>query len=170
MSLITYRCRKIDEFPTNWGQVVQCPAQEATVHSDIFSYWDGIASFRVDGEAVLSWFELKRRSFKGKEVERHHLTSEALLCIQGGAICFVGEPVDSEKMDPQRFGAFYLEQGRGLILAPGTWHALPFPVTEKAVFWVIFRKGTAQMDLEMLNIELEKGFRFQVSLNDHEKE
>ncbi len=47
---------------------------------------------------------------------------------------------------------------------------MPFPVTEKALFWVIFRKGTAQMDLQVLNLEQERGFRFQISLCDHDKE
>jgi ureidoglycolate hydrolase len=166
MSIEIYQCQELSDFPARCGQVIQCPNNEATFHSDIFSYWDGIASFQINGEAGIGWFELKRRPFTGNEVERHRLSPEALLCIQGGAICFVGEPADPEKIGDQGFGAFYVEQGKGFIFSPGTWHAIPFPVTEKAVFGVIFRKGTAQNDLEVLNLEQEKGFRFQISMSD----
>jgi hypothetical protein len=91
-----YHCQKISDFPAGWGQVIQYPTNEATFHSDIFSYWDGMASLKIDGEAGIGWFEVRRRSFTGNEVERHRLTPEALLCIQGNAVCFVGEPVDPE--------------------------------------------------------------------------
>jgi ureidoglycolate lyase len=159
-----YHCQKISDFPAGWGQVIQYPTNEATFHSDIFSYWDGMASLKIDGEAGIGWFEVRRRSFTGNEVERHRLTPEALLCIQGNAVCFVGEPVDPEKTNAAGFGAFYMEQGKGFIFSPGTWHAIPFPITEKTVFWVIFRKGTAQNDLEVLNLEQKRGFHFRISL------
>jgi ureidoglycolate hydrolase len=102
------------------------------------------------------------------EVERHCLTPEVLLCIEGSAVCFVGKPTDSEKLYPEEFGAFYLEEKKGFLFNPRTWHAIPFPMTEKAVFWVIFREGTAQSDLEILDLEKEKRFRFQISVNTTE--
>jgi ureidoglycolate lyase len=169
MPLKIYRCQEISDLPSRWGQVIQYPTDKATFHSEIFSYWDAVGLFQISGEAGIGWFELKRRPFTGSGVERHRLSPEALLCIQGGAICFVGEPAGPEKIGDQGFGAFYVEQGKGFIFSPGTWHAIPFPVTEKAVFGVIFRKGTAQNDLEVLNLEQEKGFRFQISLSDQGK-
>jgi hypothetical protein len=169
MSEITYYCQEISNFPAGWGQVIQWSAGEPTFHSDILSYWDEIGSLQMSGKAGIGWFEVRRRPSNGNEVERHRFTPEALLCIHGAAICFVGEPVDPEKTDAQGFGAFYTEQGKGFIFSPGVWHAIPFPVTEKAVFWVIFRKGTAQTDLEVLNLEQERGFRFRISLSDQDK-
>lgn len=50
--------------------------------------------------------------------------------------------------------------------APGTWHAIPFPLTERAVFWVVFRTGTAQGDLEVVDLERERRLGFRVSLGD----
>lgn len=166
MKAKNYHCQKISDFPSQWGQAILRPTGEATFHSEIFSFWDAIASFPFRGEAGIGWFELTRRPFTGNEVERHCLTPEALLCIQGSAVCFVGEPADPEHIDVQKFGAFCIEQEQGFIFSPGTWHAIPFPMTEKTVFLVIFRKGTPQEDLQILNLEQAKGIRFRISLED----
>jgi len=166
MKLESYECRRLSEFPTHWGQVVQLPRGEPMFESEILSYWDAIASFQMDGETGIGWFELSRRAFRGNEVECHTSTQEALLCFQGAAICLVGEPVAPEQITPSSFHAYTIEAGEGFIFAPGTWHALPYPLTDKAVFWVIFKKGTPQEDLDVLNLEEKCGFGFGLQLND----
>jgi len=159
-----YCCRKTSDLPPEWGQVIESPAGEATFHTDILSYWDGIASLAVAGETGIGWFELSSRPFTGGEVECHRLTPEALLCFQGAAACFVGRPVDGETLGPEDAAAFYVEQGKGFVFSPGTWHSLPFPITDRASFWVLFRKGTAQTDLEVLNLEQKRQWRFKLSM------
>ena len=166
MELESYECRRLSELPTHWGQVVQLPRGEPMFQSEILSYWDAIASFQMDGETDIGWFELSRRAFRGNEVECHTSTQEALLCFQGAAICLVGEPVAPEQITPSSFHAYYIEAGEGFIFAPGTWHALPYPLTDKAIFWVIFKKGTPQEDLNVLNLEEKCGFGFGLQLND----
>lgn len=160
MKLETYECKNLSELPPHWGQVVQLPKGDPMFHSEILSYWDGIASLQMDGEAGIGWFELSRRAFRGNEVERHTSTQEALLCFQGAAICLVGEPVAPDRVTASSFRPYYIEAGEGFIFAPGTWHALPFPLSGKAVFWVIFKKGTPQEDLEVLDLEEKCGFSF----------
>jgi len=160
-----YACKDLSEFPSHWGQVVELPKGEPMFQSEILSYWDGIASLQIDGEAGLGWFELIRRPFQGTEVECHWSTQEALLCFKGAAICLVGEPVESQRITPASFCPFLVEEGQGFIFSPGTWHALPYPLTESAVFWVIFKKGTPQQDLHVLNLEESLGFGFQLQLH-----
>lgn len=133
--------------------------------TEILSYWDSIASFQMDGETGVGWFELMRRPFEGNELECHKATQEALLCFKGAAICLAGEPVAFEHIRPSSLCPYYMEAGEGIVFAPGTWHALPYPLTDKAVFWVIFKKGTPQGDLHILNLEEECGFGFQLQLH-----
>ena len=161
----TYICRKLSEFPSHWGEAVQRPDQEPMFQTEILSYWDSIASFQMAGETGVGWFELMRRPFIGNEVECHTSTQEALLCFRGAGICLVGEPVKPNRLTPESFCSFYVEEGQGFIFAPGTWHALPYPLTDKAVFWVIFKKGTPQEDLHTVNLEEERGFSFQLQLH-----
>jgi hypothetical protein len=164
MSIEKYPCVNLPLLSSELGQVVTYPSGEPTFKADILSYWDGIASWQISGETGIGWFELARRAFVGEEVERHVLTSEALLCFRGAAACLVGKPKNPETLSEADFQAFHIEQGQGIIFSPGVWHALPFPITGKAAFWVIFRKGTAQADLQVVNLRKERSFQFQIVL------
>jgi hypothetical protein len=164
MRIEKYACANLSILPSELGKIVTYPSGEPTFKTDILSYWDGIASWQISGETGMGWFELRRRSFLGEEVERHVLTPEALLCFQGAAACLIGKPKNPEALSEADFQAFHIEQGQGIIFSAGVWHALPFPVTEKAVFWVIFRQGTAQGDLQVINLQREHNFQFQIVL------
>ena len=159
-----YPCDSLSLLPSELGQAVSDPSGEPTFKADILSYWDVIASWKISGETGIGWFELQRRPFQGEEVERHVLTPEALLCFRGAAACLIGKPKNPAGLSEIDFHAFHIEQGQGIIFPPGVWHALPFPVTERAVFWVIFRKGTAQGDLQVVNLRQERNFQFQIAL------
>jgi hypothetical protein len=164
MSTEKYPCSDLSTLPSELGQAVHCPPKEPTFKSEILSYWDAIASWQISGETGIGWFELQRRPFSGEEVERHVLTPEALLCFQGAAACLIGRPKEPKILREGDFQAFHIEQGQGIVFPAGVWHALPFPVTEKAVFWVIFRKGTAREDLQVINLRAERNFQFQLVL------
>jgi hypothetical protein len=159
-----YSCKSLSQLSPEMGRVVQQPGSVPTFKTDILAYWDALASWQITGETGIGWFELKRRTYEGREVERHLLTPEALMCFQGSAAVLVGRPKDPSALQGSDFDAFYLEQGQGIVLAPGAWHALPFPLNEKAVFGVIFRKGTAHEDLQVLDLEEERGFHFALLL------
>lgn len=162
MGIRKYPCAKLSDLPSELGQPVFLPSREPTFKSEILSYWDAIASWQISGETGIGWFELQRRPFRGEEVERHVLTPEGLLCFQGAAACLIGKPKDPKILREEDFQAFHLEQGQGIIFPPGVWHALPFPLTEKALFWVIFRKGTAQGDLQVIDLQAERDFQFHI--------
>lgn len=163
MKIEKYPCTSLSRLPSELGQAVIQPAGEPTFKADILSYWDGIGTWQISGETGIGWFELNRRPFLGEEVERHRLTPEALLCFQGAAACLIGKAKEPGILNEGDFQAFHIEAGQGIIFPPGVWHALPFPVTEKAVFWVVFRKETVQGDLQVVNMRQERNFQFQVA-------
>jgi hypothetical protein len=162
MPIEKYPCADLSLLPSELGQIVAFPSGEPTFKTDILAYWDGIASWKISGETGIGWFELRRRPFTGNEVERHALTPEGLFCFQGAAACLIGKPKDPKALVKEDFQAFHVEPGQGIIFAPGAWHALPFPLTEKASFWVIFRKGTAQEDLQVIDLQREGNFGFRI--------
>lgn len=163
MSIERYPCLDLSEFSPDLGQIIRYPLAQPTFKNGLLSYWDGIASWEISGKTGIGWFELHRRPYEGKEVERHLLTPEALLCFRGAAACLIGSAKDPGALTWADFQAFHLEEGQGVVFSPGVWHSLPFPVTEKAVFWVIFRQGTAPKDLEVINLEKESGLQFQIT-------
>jgi hypothetical protein len=159
----TYVGEDLAALPSAWGQVIRRPVEPATFQNEQLSYWDALASATFPEETGIGWFELGRRPLHGAEVERHLRTPEALLCFEGDAICVLGEPVEPSALTPDRIRAFLVRRGEGIVFSPGTWHALPFPLTERAAFWVAFRKGTAQEDLEVTNLAAVAGFEFRVA-------
>ncbi|OGB98284.1 MAG: hypothetical protein A3G35_02310 [candidate division NC10 bacterium RIFCSPLOWO2_12_FULL_66_18] len=158
----TYVCEDLAMLPTAWGQVIRRPTAPATFHNEQLSYWDAVAAAAFPEETGIGWFELRRRPLRGTEVERHLRTPEALLCFEGDAICVLGDPVEPSALTPERVRAFRVRQGEGILFRPGTWHAVPFPLTERAVFWVVFRKRTAEEDLEVVDVARVAGFGFEV--------
>jgi hypothetical protein len=159
----TYACEDLAVLPAAWAQAIRRPTGPATFHDERLSYWDAMVSAAFPDETGIGWFELRRRPLRGTEVERHLRTPEALLCVEGDAICVLGAPVEPSALTPDRVRAFRIRHGEGLLLRPGTWHALPFPLADRAVFWVVFRKGTAQEDLEVVDVEHVARFGFRVS-------
>jgi hypothetical protein len=145
-------------FPAAWGQVLRRPSTPATFDGEALTYWDGVVTAAFPGETGIGWFEVRRRPFRAHEAERHLRTPEALLCVAGEAVCAVAAPVAPDALGPGDFRAFRLGAGEGLVLAPGTWHAIPFPTGERAVFWVVFRKGTVEDDLQVLDVGRARGF------------
>ena len=164
MRIEKYPCANLSRLSSELGQGVTRPSGNPTFKTDILSYWDGIASWHISGETGIGWFELSKRPCVGEEVERHILTPEALLCFRGAGACLIGKPRNPGELGEADFQAFQVEEGQGIVFAPGVWHALPFPLTEKAAFWVIFRKGTAQEDLQVVNLRQERNFQFQIVL------
>jgi len=68
MRIEKYPCANLSSLPSEFGQAVHYPSKEPIFKSEIFSYWDGIASWQISGETGIGWFELQRRPFIGEEV------------------------------------------------------------------------------------------------------
>jgi hypothetical protein len=156
-------CEDLARLPAAWGQGIRRPGAPATFHSDLLSYWDAVGSAAFPEETGIGWFEVRRRALRGHEMERHLRTPEALLCFEGEAVCVLGEPVAPAALTPDHVRAFRVGRGEGILFRPGAWHAIPFPLTERAGFWVVFRRGTAQEDLEVVDVAAVAGFAFAVS-------
>jgi hypothetical protein len=81
-------------------------------------------------------------------MERHKLTREALIALDGEAVLCIAPPQESVNGEISGITAVKIRAGQALILETGAWHWIPFPVGNgTARFLVIFHSGTGKDDL-----------------------
>ncbi len=111
----------------------------------------------------MHWLEIKQpRPFVSEAFERHTTTTEALIPLTGQSIVVFGLSENmgdtSSPIDYSSIKAFIIDGTKAVNIKKGVWHDLPFLLSEKADFIVIFEKETHVKDLEVVklkeNIEL----------------
>ncbi len=138
----------------SFGQVVEAPADmKPTIENAILSYWGGLAKMRFHEDMEFGLFTVKARTHEVAELERHMKTPELLVGLSGDYVLVVAPHAVPKAgvayPDPAKVKAFLVPRGKALLLAKGTWHALPFPKDPQAEFLVGFRNGTARKDLTL---------------------
>jgi len=141
----------------SFGELISIPdsVKPATL-SDNHDYWHNLTDFSsLKNEAATGFLRVyrKNRTMVFNQMERHSKTIEAFIPINGTGIFFMC-PAD-ERPDPSKMAAFILDRTFGVSLKPGTWHWLPYPLTEHMDFVLILRKSTVEEDLEIVNLDDE---------------
>lgn len=135
-----------------FGQLVEMqPGVKPNVANATITYWSGLAKTRFHEQMEFGIFSVKAREREVAEMERHNRSPELLVSLEGDSILVLA-PRSSPRTsrahpEPLQAKAFVIKQGQAVILAKGTWHALPFPLSHKSKFLVGFRDGTAEKDL-----------------------
>ena len=73
------------------------------------------------------------------QVEMHETSAEGLIPLEGESVIVatLSDPADPNRPDMSRMKAFYLDGSSGVLMRPGTWHALPWKLTDIATFLVL---------------------------------
>jgi ureidoglycolate hydrolase len=143
-----------------YGQVIAAPKTEATAHLPGMDFWVGVAELPDLGAPYsVSYATQEKRAFIQRSAERHMQTPELLMPIGGDMIVVVGAPDYPEQPErlpsPERFAAFWVKEGQGVIFKPGVWHWAPFAVKEKIMLLVVYTAGTAQNDALVVDLPPE---------------
>lgn len=89
------------------------------------------------------------RSTAVSKMERHLKTPEILVALEGDSLLCLAPPTAKTKDLHKASKAFMVRQGEALVLHPGTWHWIPFPLGDTpSRFLVIFRRETGEDDLD----------------------
>lgn len=137
-----------------FGELVEVPeGMKPTIENAILSYWGGLAKARFHEEMEFGLFTAKAREHDVAEMERHVKTPELLVGLTSDYVLIVA-PRSAPKAGVARpvaakARAFQVPRGKALLLARGTWHALPFPTESEGQFLVGFRNMTATRDLAL---------------------
>ncbi len=130
-----------------FGKVVLRPDKPPTAKGEEFEFWSDIASYHLEGETEIGLCTVFRLpGHKVGWMERHHKTPEILVPIDAPFVL----PV----MRDRAIRAFRVEVGEAVVLDPGAWHSACLPADkESATYFVIFRRGTPNTDVEKTTTE-----------------
>jgi ureidoglycolate hydrolase len=116
---------------------------------------------------MFSWMDVRRqRKFICENLERHINCTECIIPIDGSSICVVtlSENMEDPKspVSLESMKAFFMDGSLAINLKKAVWHWIPYPISEKASFILVFGEETSKKDLEI--IDLKKDYNLSVKL------
>ena len=112
-----------------------------------FAFHDTAQKIQLAAHCCTGVLACRSRPRIVSEMERHHDTSEVIVALDGDMVLVLA-PADDDLKDHSRIRAFLVRQGEAIVMAPGTWHWIPFPCENRdAHALVLFKDGTGADDL-----------------------
>lgn len=148
-----------------YGFVITVREKKPKLKEKIFTFWDGLAVMKAEGDIGFSLLEVVKREREFSKFERHLSTQEVFFAIDGDVIVIVGEPTPNmDRPDLGRAAAFRLIAGEGILMHKGTWHWVPYPYGDKAHLLIVFRAGTPDEDVEIKDMKEIEEVEFVIEL------
>lgn len=151
-----------------YGEIIGPQKVKADLENDDIGFYPGISYIELTKQGgMFSWLEVKKpREFICENLERHLNCSESMIPFGGCSICVVALSEDMKdpksSVDVDSIKAFFMDGSLAVNLKKGAWHWIPYPISEKASFIVVFEKETHKKDLEI--IDLKKDYNVSVKL------
>jgi ureidoglycolate hydrolase len=134
-----------------FGKVVTAPKGEPTLQSTDYKFWSDIANYHIEGETeigICTVYKQPKNEITG--MERHLRTPEILIPIDAPFTL----PLLLDGKREEDADAFQCNLGEAVIINKAVWHSACLPVgKEESSYFVIFRKGTPNEDVEKKNIK-----------------
>jgi ureidoglycolate hydrolase len=141
-----------------FGDVIGSLDNKPDLENVNFNYWSHVSDITVTNDvARISLLDIKNtRPFICNSLEKHTNCSETLIPLEGQSIEVFGLPKkssgDDYDVDISSIRAFILDGTKGINIKKGVWHWLPFPISQRALFAVIFEKNTHINDIQVLDL------------------
>ncbi|MBN2395938.1 MAG: ureidoglycolate lyase [Candidatus Atribacteria bacterium] len=138
----------------HYGDILDMPDSKPDCSNDDLNLWCGISEVKIDqGISQFCWLDVKsKRSFECNNFERHQNTSEAMIPVSGQSIVLVANNSASNLPVRDSVKAFFIDGTKGFNFKPNVWHWLPYPLSSKASFILVFKKGTPDEDLHVIDL------------------
>jgi len=170
MKLIEIKIEELtEEFFKPYGEIIDVPHTKPDFSNDELDLWCGIDEVKADkGTSQFCWLNVKsKRPFLCNNLECHINSSEAMIPVLGQSVVVVAlpdNPVSSNQPNPKSIRAFFVDGSKGFNFKPRVWHWLPYPLSTKASFILLFKKGTPEEDLNIVNLNEKFGLSIKLVL------
>jgi len=143
---------------TAFGRVLGEPASLApNIVDAVSNVWLGFSDLMgigLQGELAVTFLKIHTRPERYAEMEKHETSAEAFIPLEGRSILLVAPWQDTAAPDMSRARAFLMDGSRGVLFHAGTWHAVPYNLTDVATYLVLVDPGIiAKGDLHNCPVE-----------------
>jgi len=118
-------------------------AKKPNIQDEISNVWLGLSDLMGIGSTKanhITFLQIHSKPAKNNKIEKHQTSAEAFIPMQGTSILMVvpAEAANSKGLpDMTRCRAFLMDGSKGVIMKPGTWHTVPYPLTDEATYIVL---------------------------------
>ena len=143
-----------------FGRVLGEPAGQPNIRDEVSDAWIGYTDLmgigKADGKQV-TFLKIHTRPAQFAVLERHLTTAEAFIPLEGRSILVVvaADQLGGDgKPDVTLAKAFLMDGSKGVVFDRGTWHAVPYNLTDIATYLVLVDEGIlAKDDIHKVPIE-----------------
>lgn len=141
-----------------FGRVIELPARERDAEGPGWRWWAETALLAGDGRPYgVGFLDLRPTDRRFDWAERHFRTQEAMIATSRDLIVYVGpaDHLDAPTRLPsfERFRAFRIPAGSGVVLDRAVWHGAPFAADEATTALVLILEGTGRHDVTLVRFE-----------------
>ena len=141
-----------------FGTVLRAPSRDADASGPGWRWWAETSLLAGDGRPwSVGWLGLRPTDLRFDWAERHLRSPEAIVATGEDLLVYVGPPDHPEEPERltalQRFRAFRVPAGAGVLMDPGVWHGAPFTARGATPAMVLLLEGTASRDVTVVRFE-----------------
>ncbi len=138
-----------------YGRVVERPGRASDAEGPGWRWWPETAVLAGDGRAwTVGYLDLQPAEPRFDWAERHMRSLEAILATAGDILVYVGpaeHPEEPGRLPAlERFRAFLVPAGSGVIMDRGVWHGAPFAAGEATLALVLLLEGTGRHEVTIV--------------------
>lgn len=141
-----------------FGEVIRQPARAHDAQGPGWTWWgENQVLAGGDRNYAIGYLDLQPAELSFNWAERHMQSHELLIPMGGDCLVYVGppdypdEPVRLPELE--RFRAFRLREGQGVLLGKGVWHGAPMALDKHLNVAVLLLKNTGKVDGHVVRFE-----------------
>ena len=141
-----------------YGRVIARPARERDAAGPGWEWWAETVLLAGDGRPFgVGYLDLKPGERRFDWAERHMHTQEAIVATASDLLVYVApadHPEEPGRLPPmERFSAFRVPAGAGVVMDRGVWHGAPFTVDRPSSAVVLILEGTGRTDVTLVRFD-----------------
>lgn len=141
-----------------FGTVIQQPIGAPNATGPGWQWWGETVLLAGDQRPYgIGYLALEPADLQFDWAERHMRSAELLIPSGGDCLVYVGPPDHPDQPDRlpslDQFRVFRVQQGEGVLLAPGMWHGAPLAIDRPLNVVVLLLQGTGATDTSVVRFE-----------------
>jgi len=105
--------------------------------SNVWLGFSGLMGIGLQAGQNVTFLKIHTRPDFYDKMEKHDTTAEVFIPMEGRSILLVAPWKDTAAPDMRQARAFMMDGAKGVLLHPGTWHAVPYNLTETATYLIL---------------------------------